>query len=222
MTSWFTWFVTGAGSKALGKCTWMSKNACPIGIGQLPPRKRKKQEIEIYLQDHYQTWVKPLVDAETDRQIKIEGKPLDKGSKLKLLKTVMKEVFESEDQATRDVISQKALTQPSPYPKEELKGKVVCTPENLLRYFTWLFIELHISLTNHSAIEDLTAVLPQVLDKFCWDTKGFGMVIFGGPNPAIGGQIKTLRYLKSFLFHSSYVMIIPLWPAMTLGWMTKG
>ena len=87
MTSWFAWFVTGAGSKALGKCTWISKNACPIGIGQLPPRKMKKQEIEIYLQDHYQTQVKPLVDAETNRQIKIEGKPWDKASKLKLLKT---------------------------------------------------------------------------------------------------------------------------------------
>lgn len=38
-------------------------------------------------------------------------------------------------------------------------------------------------------------VLPQTMAKFCQETGWFGNVAVGGPNPAIGGRINTVRYV---------------------------
>ena len=109
-------------------------------VDNLPPRKRKKQEIELYFQEHYQTKVKPPVDAEVNKHTESEGIPLDKVQKLKLLKMLTKEVFDSEDQTVKDNIALKALNQPSPYPPQQLDGKIACTPKQFLRYFILLLI----------------------------------------------------------------------------------
>lgn len=51
-----------------------------LGVNNLPPRKRKKQEIKLYFQEHYQTKVKPLVNAEVNKHTESEGIPPDKAS----------------------------------------------------------------------------------------------------------------------------------------------
>ena len=129
------WFITGAGNKILGKRNQGSSSKMSmLGVNNLPPRKQKKQEIKLYFQEHYQTKVKPLVDAEVNKYTKSKGTPPDKAQKLKLLKKMMKEVFDSEDQTVKDNIALKALNQPSPYPPQQLDGKIVCTPKQFLRY----------------------------------------------------------------------------------------
>lgn len=123
MTTWFAWFVTGAGNKSLGKHSQGSSTKSSLLSTNNPlPRKWKKQEIEIYLQEHYQTKVKPLIDSESSRHIESEGMPLAKRAKLKLLKTLTKEAFDLEEQEIKDNITMKALNQPNPYPPKELEG----------------------------------------------------------------------------------------------------
>ena len=63
-----------------------------------------------------------------------EGTPPDKAQKLKLLKQMTKEVFDSEDQTVKDNIALKALNQPSPYPPQQPDGKIARTPKQFLRY----------------------------------------------------------------------------------------
>ena len=58
---------------------------------------QKKTEIEIYFKEHYGTHVKPLVDAEDNKCAEIDGEPLAKGLKLKMLKEITKEADENED-----------------------------------------------------------------------------------------------------------------------------
>lgn len=111
-----------------------------LGVNNLPPRKQKKQEIKLYFQEHYQTKVKPLDNAEVNKHTESEGIPPDKAQKLKLLKMLMKEVFNSEDQTVKDNIALKALNQPSPYPPQQLDSEIACTPKQFLRYFILLLI----------------------------------------------------------------------------------
>lgn len=139
MTSWFAWFITGAGNKTLGKRTRVATASVFIA-GKLPAKRRKKQELEIYQEEHYQSRVKPLVDAEAERLRGDTGAPLDRASKLKLVKAVTKETFDKETQDVKNVIALKALNQPSPYtPQESEDGPVTRTPEQLLRYVILLF-----------------------------------------------------------------------------------
>ena len=76
------------------------------------------------------THIKPLVNAEVNKHFEIDGELLAKGLGLQMLKKITKEAYENKD------ITLMPLIQPSPYPLQDFDGKgVVCTPEQLLRYF---------------------------------------------------------------------------------------
>lgn len=127
--------MTGAGNKTLGKRPRASPSK-DIQTSSIlaAPRKRKKQEIELYIEDHYEIKVKPLVTAEAERRAQVEGQPLSKSEKFKMFKAVTKDTFDKEDQSIKDAIAAKALAQPSPLPAQNLEDDAGRTPEQLLRY----------------------------------------------------------------------------------------
>lgn len=105
--------MTGSGNKSLGKRARSSGGKSSIfNMESSQPKKRRKQEIEIYSKEHYETKVKPLVDAEAQKYLDSEGVPLAKGPKLKLLREMTQDVFKSEEQCVKDDITLKAHNRP--------------------------------------------------------------------------------------------------------------
>lgn len=157
--------------------------------------------MEIYQQEHYKTQVKPTVNEMSKKHHDETGVSLDKSTRLKLVKEVTKEKFVEEPQQVKDDIAIKTSMQPDLHPKESSSDLMPQTPEQFLRYVIWLF-DLVVIFNHciHSAIKDLAVMLPQAMEKFCHKTGWYGIMTFGGPNPANGRKIDTFRWITSLKY----------------------